>query len=86
MQSEMSVPSRLTDFGIQHFCETGNPTANSLDMLKVGLPLSQSPETLQTSRDALILDFVTLSNVDQMVAWMRPGQAGGLVFPTEQES
>ena len=39
MQSKLSIPDRLTDFGIQHVCETGNPTADSSRCAKGRTPL-----------------------------------------------
>ena len=39
MQSKLSVPDRLTDFGIQCICETGNLTANSSWHAEGGTPL-----------------------------------------------
>jgi len=39
MQSKLGIPDRLTDFGIQYVCETGNVTANSSRYVRGRTPI-----------------------------------------------
>ena len=61
MQSKLSIPDRLTDFGIQCVCETGNLTANGSGCAKDRTPLEliagDTPDTSECS-DFGFHDFV----------------------------